>query len=101
MSTSTIPLSIYLSNHSSIHPRPTLQPPELQHQGAALQVVQQPLGAAGAAEVEPVVQQGVDVVPRGRRVERLGALKEPEAEGTENQEQTGRTRDREGEPVML
>ena len=61
--------------------RPTLQAPELQHQGAVLQVVQQPLGAVGAAEVEAVVQQRVDVVPDGRCVERPAALKVPEPEG--------------------
>ncbi len=58
----------------------TLKAPELQHYSAALQVVQQTLGGVEGCEVNSVIQQRVDVVPHGRSVERLAAVKQPETE---------------------
>lgn len=62
---------------------PTLEAPQLQHQGAALQVVEQTLGGAEGGEVHPVVQPGVDVVPHSRREQCPAAFKQPEADPEE------------------
>jgi len=59
----------------------TLKAPQLQHHGAALQVVQQTLGGVQRGKVNPVVQKRVDIVPHSRRVEGLAAVIEPEPEG--------------------
>lgn len=61
----------------------TLKAPQLQHQGAALQVVEQTLGGAEGGEVNPVVQPGVDVVPHSRREHSPAAFKQPEADPEE------------------
>lgn len=67
----------------------TLKAPQLQHQGAALQVVEQTLGGAGGGEVDSVVQLRVDVVPHSRREESPAAFKQPE---TDTVEEHGRLR---------
>lgn len=61
--------------------RITLQAPELQHQGAALQIVEEVLGGIDHSELHPVVQQGVNIVPYWCCVEGLGDIVHPEPEG--------------------
>ncbi|TNN43727.1 hypothetical protein EYF80_046072 [Liparis tanakae] len=70
----------------------TLKAPQLQHHSAALQVVQQTLGGVQRGEVNPVVQQRVDVVPHSRRVEGLAAVIEPEPEGEAKAESSPESR---------
>lgn len=60
----------------------TLQAPELQHQRAALQVVEQALGGVEGGKVNSVIQQRVDIVPHSRGVQRLAAVEQPETDRT-------------------
>lgn len=61
----------------------TLKAPQLQHQGAALQVVEQTLGGVEGGEVNPVGQLRVDVVPHSRREQTPCAVKQPEPDTVE------------------
>lgn len=61
----------------------TLKAPQLQHQGAALQVVEQTLGGVQGGEVNSVVQLRVDVVPHSWCEESPAAFKQPEADPEE------------------
>lgn len=58
----------------------TLQAPQLQHQGAALQVAEQTLGGVEGGEVNPVVQLRVDFVPHSRCEQSPAAFKQPETD---------------------
>lgn len=61
----------------------TLKTPQLQHQGAALQVVEQTLGGVEGGEVNPVVQLRVHAVPHSRCEQSPAALKQPETDPEE------------------
>lgn len=61
----------------------TLKSPQLQHQGAALQVVEQTLGGVEGADVNSVGQLRVHVVPHSRREQILSAVKQPEPDTVE------------------
>lgn len=68
----------------------TLEPPQLQHHRAALQVVEQALAGVQRGKVHPVVQHGVDVVPH-RWAEQIATAveqTEPERRG-EHEELSG------------
>lgn len=58
----------------------TLKTPQLQHHGAALQVVEQTLGGVEGGEVNSVVQARIDVVPHSRSEQRLAAAEHPESD---------------------
>lgn len=63
--------------------RLTLQAPQLQHQGAALQVAEQTLGCVEGAEVDSVLQLRVDVVPHCRCEQSPAAFEQPETDPAE------------------
>lgn len=63
-----------------------MKAPQLQHDGAALQVVQHTLRGVEGSEVDSVLQQRVDVVPHRWSVERLAAVEQPETERREEEE---------------
>lgn len=61
----------------------TLKSPQLQHQGAALQVVEQTLGGVEGGDVNSVGQLRVDMVPHSWREQTLSAVKQPEPDTVE------------------
>lgn len=61
----------------------TLKSPELQHQGAALQVVEQTLGGVEGGDVNSVTQLRVDIVPHSWCEQTLSAVKQPEPDTVE------------------
>lgn len=61
----------------------TLKSPQLQHQGAALQVVEQTLGGVEGSDVNSVTQLSIDIVPHSWHEQTLSAVKQPEPDTME------------------
>lgn len=59
----------------------TLQAPQLQHQRAALQEVQELCGGSEGRQLQPELQRWVQLVPHGRRAERSRPVEQPEPGG--------------------
>lgn len=61
----------------------TLKSPQLQHQGIALQVVEQTLGGVEGGDVNSMGQLRVDIVPHSWREQTLSEVKQPETDTVE------------------
>lgn len=66
----------------------TLEPPQLQHHRAALQVVEQALAGVQGGKVYSVIQHRIDIVPHSWTEQIATAVKQPKPEGREERDAT-------------